>query len=138
MKYYITTDKRGYVLNIVHTGTFRDYVELDLDKYDLEKKRAYKLGKNDLIFDEEEWKRISAQADYDADMKEIANLQSFLEETDFYSLRAWEEIMSLTNPLTWVADVIKITIKYTANYKDILSKRVKAWKRIDELLNKWK
>ena len=138
MKYLVTTDNRGYVLNITHTGTIRDYVELDLDEYDLEKKRAYKLGKNALIFDEEEWERISTQNDYEADMKEIAELKLFLEETDFYSLRAWEEIMALTNPMTWVADVIKITVKYSKNYKSILAQRVAAWKRIDELEEKWR
>ena len=58
MKYYVTTDVRGYVLNITHTGTIKDYVELNLDEYDLEKKRAYKLGKNKLIFDPDEWAKI--------------------------------------------------------------------------------
>ena len=113
MKYFVSTDSRGYVLNITHTGSSRDFVELDLDEYDLSKKRAYRLGKNTLIFDADEWSRISTQSEYEADMKEIAELQSFLEETDCYSLRAWEEIMALTNPLTWVSDAIKITIKYS-------------------------
>lgn len=138
MKYFVSTDSRGYVLTIVHTGTIKDYVELNLDEYDLEKKRAYRLGKNRLIFDEEEWERICNEAEYEADMKELAELKAYLEETDFYSLRAWEEIMSLSNPITWVADVIKITIKYSKNYRVVLLKRIEAWKRIDEIEEKWK
>lgn len=138
MKYFVSTDSRGYVLTIVHTGTIKDYVELNLDEYDLEKKRAYRLGKNRLIFDEEEWARICNEAEYETDMKKLAELKAYLEETDFYSLRAWEEIMSLSNPITWVADVIKITIKYSKNYKVVLLKRIEAWKRIDEIEEKWK
>lgn len=138
MKYYVTVDARGYILTITHTGTVRDYVELNLDEYDLNKKRAYRLGKNALIFDADEWERISTQNEYEKDMKEIAELQAFLEETDYYSLRAWEEIMTLTNPVTWVADVIKITVKYSKNYKSILEQRVSAYQRIDELEGKWK
>lgn len=138
MKYFVSTDSRGYVLTIVHTGTIKDYVELNLDEYDLEKKRAYRLGKNRLIFDEEEWERICNEEEYEADMKELAELKAYLEETDFYSLRAWEEIMALNNPITWVADVIKITIKYSKSYKVVLLKRIEAWKRIDEIEEKWK
>lgn len=133
MKYFVTVDSRGYVLSITHTGTIRDYVELDLDKYDLSKKRAYKLGRNALIFDSAEWDRIVAEEQKKADEKEIASLQSFLSETANYPMRAWEEIMALTNPITWVADVIKITVKYSREYRTILAQRVEAWKRIDEL-----
>lgn len=138
MRYFVTVDSRGYVLSVTHTGTVRDYVELNLEEYDLEKIRAYRLGKNRLIFDAEEWARISNEAEYEADMKEIAELKAYLEETDFYSLRAWEEIMALNNPITWVADVIKITIKYSKSYKVVLANRINAWKRIDELEDKWK
>lgn len=133
MKYFVTVDTRGYVLNITHTGTIRDYVELNLDEYDLTKKRAYKLGKNALIFDSAEWDRIVAEEQKKADEKEIASLQSFLQNTANYPMRAWEEIMALTNPITWVADVIKITVKYSKEYKKILAQRVQAWKRLDEL-----
>ena len=133
MKYFVTVDARGYVLNITHTGTIKDYVELNLDEYDLTKKRAYKLGKNALIFDSAEWDRIVAEEQEKANAKEIASLQSFLRETANYPMRAWEEIMALTNPITWVADVIKITIKYSKEYKQILKQRVEAWKRLDEL-----
>ena len=133
MKYFVTVDARGYVLNITHTGTIKDYVELNLDEYDLTKKRAYRLGKNALLFDSAEWDRIVAEEQEKANAKEIASLQSFLRETANYPMRAWEEIMALTNPITWVADVIKITIKYSKEYKQILKQRVEAWKRLDEL-----
>lgn len=137
MKYYVTTDVRGYVLNITHTGTIKDYVELNLDEYDLEKKRAYKLGKNKLIFDAEEWKRISDENEKKQDFKEIDTLKSFLYETDYIISRAYEEILALNKPLTWVADVIRINIKYTRQYAQTLAQRVKARNRIEEIYEKW-
>lgn len=137
MKYFVSVDSRGYVLSIVHTGTIKDYVELNLDEYDLTKKRAYKLGKNKLILDEEEWKRISDEAEKTKDFKEVDELKSFLYETDYITSRAFEEILSLTNPLTWVADVIKINIKYTKQYAEALKNRVIARNRIEEIYKKW-
>lgn len=137
MKYNVTTDVRGYVLNIVHTGTIKDYVELNLDDYDLAKKRAYKLGKNKLIFDQKEWERISSEKEKKADFKEVDELKSFLYETDYITSRAFEEILALTNPLTWVADVIKINIKYTREYAQTLTQRVKARNRIEKIYDKW-
>lgn len=137
MKYYVTTDIRGYVLNITHTGTIKDYVELNLDEYDLSKKRAYKLGKNKLIFDPDEWAKISADKEKTADFKEVDELLSFLYETDYIISRAYEEILALKNPLTWVADVIKINIKYTREYAQTLIQRAKARNRIEEIYEKW-
>jgi hypothetical protein len=137
MKYFVSTDTRGYVLNIVHTGTIKDYVELNLDEYDLTKKRAYKLGKNKLIFDEEEWNKITTEQEKEKDFKEVDELKSFLYETDYITSRAFEEILSLTNPITWVADVIKINIKYTKMYAETLTERVKARNRIEEIYDKW-
>lgn len=136
MKYYVTTDKRGYVLTVQHTGTFKDYVELDISKYDISKKRAYKLGKNELIFDSEEWERITAEKKKKEDEQEIATLKEYLNETDYITARVFEEIMSLNNPLTFIADVIKITTKYTALYHDALENRVEARNRIQELEDK--
>ena len=135
MKYEVITDYQKYVQVIRHTGTIRDYVELDLDQYDLSEDRiyAYKLGKNELIWDEARYQEILEQKQKEADQKEIAELEAFLRETDEYPTRAWEEIMALTNPVTWVADVIKITVNYSKKYKTVLQQRVQAWTRLDEL-----
>lgn len=135
MKYYVVLDALGYVQMIKHTGTKMDFIELDLSKYDLTDERihAYVLGKNELIFDEKRYKEIQDEKEKRAEQKEIADLEAFLLETDNYPTRAWEEIMALTNPLTWVADVLKITVKYSTKYKTVLQQRVQAWTRLDEL-----
>lgn len=137
MKYNVITDKEGYVISIAHTGTIKDYAELDLDKYDLTdgRIRAYRLGKNELIFDSKEWQRILDDRQHKADEAEIADLEQKLNDTDYIIARWGEELISLENPLTWVADVIKINIKYSKEYKEALANRKKWRERIEELKN---
>lgn len=135
MKYEVITDIQGYVQIIRHTGTKRDFVELDLDKYDLTEDRifAYKLGKNELIFDEKRYQEILDAKQHKADLKEIAELKEKLNGTDWIMAKWVEEILALNNPLTWVADVIKINIKYMKEYSQTIADR-KAWReRIEEL-----
>lgn len=135
MKYQVILDLQGYVSIIRHTGTVRDFVELNLDDYDLTNDRlhAYKLGKDKLIFDENRYQEILKEKQKKADEKEISSLKSFLNETDYITARCFEEIMALDNRLTWVVDVIAITLKYRQQYKEALAKRVWARKRIEEL-----
>ena len=135
MKYEVITDFEQYCQIIRHTGTFKDFVELNLDDYDLSDGRlyAYKLGKNRLIWDENKWQEILADRQAKADQKEIAVLKQNLNDTDYIMARWGEELISLTNPLTWVADVIKINIKYATMYKDALANRKRWRERIEEL-----
>ena len=133
MKYYVTTDLRGYVLSVVHTGTIRDYVELNLEDYDLTKIRAYKLGKNKLIFDAEEWKRIEDENQHKADEKEISELEQKLADTDYIFAKYCEELLALDNPLTWISDVIKLNVRYTKQYAETIKNRKKWRERIEEL-----
>ena len=135
MKYYVVTDAQGYVQMIKHTGTKMDFVELDLSAYDLTEDRihAYKLGKNELIFDDLKYEDILREKQKVADDKEIAELEQKLNDTDWIIARWGEEIVSLTNPVTWVADVIKINTKYAKEYKETFALR-KTWRaRIEEL-----
>lgn len=137
MKYQVLTDRNGYVLSIKQTGTKMDFVSLDLDKYDLSDGRifAYQLGKNTLIWDEKRWNELQAIEQQKADTKEINSLKEMLNSTDWIMAKWVEEILSLNNPLTWVADVIKINIKYLKEYKQTIADR-KSWrKRIEELEN---
>jgi hypothetical protein len=134
MKYFVSVDARGYVTNITHTGRI-DYVELNLDDYDLSngRIRAYKLGKNKLIFDEAEWKRIQDENQHKADEKEIAELEQKLADTDYIFAKYCEELLSLDNPITWVSDVIKLNLKYMKQYSEVIKNRKKWRERIEEL-----
>lgn len=139
MKYQVITDSDNYVQIIRHTGTKKDFVELDLSQYDLNdhKLHAYQLGKNQLIFDEERYQEILDEIQHKKDLEEISELKAFLYETDYITSRAFEEIMALNNPLTWIADVIKINAKYTKLYASTITKRIWARNRIEELENKY-
>ena len=138
MKYYVVTDAKGYVMMIKHTGTKMDFIELDLEKYDFSEDRmyAYKLGKNELIFDDLKYQEILREKQKVADEREIEDLEQKLNDTDWIIARWGEEIVSLTNPVTWVADVIKINTKYAKEYKETFANR-KTWRaRIEELRSK--
>lgn len=135
MKYQVLTDRNGYVLSIKQTGTKMDFVSLDLDKYDLSDGRifAYQLGKNTLIWDEKRWNELQAIEQQKADTKEINSLKQMLNSTDWIMAKWVEEILSLQNPLTWIADVIKVNVKYLKDYRQTIADR-KAWReRIEEL-----
>ena len=139
MRYEVITDFEKYVQIIRHTGTPRDFVELDLSKYDLADDRihAYKLGKNELIWDQSKYDAILAEKQKEADEAEIADLEQKLNGTDYIIARWGEEIISCQNPVTWVADVVKINIKYLKEYKETFANR-KAWRaRIEELMKKY-
>ena len=138
MKYEVIVDFDKYVQIIRHTGTVLDYVELDLSKYDLSGDRihAYKLGKNELIWDENKYQEILDRKQKAADQEEVIELEKKLSDSDYIIARWGEEIVSLSNPVTWIADVIKINLKYAKEYKETLANRKKWRERIQELINK--
>lgn len=128
-KYYVQTDDDGYVVAINHTGTFElDTVPLDLSQYDLagEMMNTYKLVDGTLIQDPVKLAALLAKQEAAYNQERIAWLKKQLSDTDYIASRAFEEVMSLTNPLTWVTDAIKITIKYTKQYAEIMADR-RSW-----------
>ena len=135
MKYEVITDTQGYLLILRHTGTAKDFVELNLEEYDLSEDRlfAYKLGKNELIFDQSKYDEILDKKRRISNNKEISELTKRLRETDYIMSQWVEEIISLNSPLTWVSDVIKINIRYLREYKEILKNRKEWRERIKEL-----
>lgn len=133
MKYTVYVDARGYVTSITQTG--RDFVELNLEDYDFSngRIRAYKLGKNKLIFDEQEYQNILNDRQKAQDEAEIKDLEQKLNETDYIMARFTEELLGLNNPLTWITDVIKLNAKYTKQYAEAIANRKKWRERIEEL-----
>lgn len=139
MRYEVITDKDGYVQIIRRTGTPRDFVELNVDDYDFQNGRIhyYKLGKNQLIFDEEKWNQSLYNEEKANAEKLIVDLKQQLTDTDYIMARAFEEVLALKSPLTFVADIIKILVKYSTQYKDTIAKRVYWRNRIKELEDKY-
>lgn len=129
MKYFISTDINGYVLTIKHTNSRLDFIELDLSQYDLSGVRihAYKVGKDKLIFDEDRYEELVAQEQEIDNQKIIKNLKQKLNDTDYLVSRTFEQVMELNNPLTFIADVLKITTQFAKKYKEVIENR-KAWR----------
>lgn len=136
MRYEVITDSDGYVQVIRHTGTpSRDFVELNLADYNFDNNRmyAYKLGKDELIFDADKYEIIHEELVRKEDQKQIAILEQQLAETDYIGSKWADEVMQLTDPLTFQSDLMKINSKFETEYRDVLEQR-EAWrKEIEEL-----
>ena len=135
-KYYVEVDENNYVLAINQTGRYElDTIPLDLSKYDLagERMHTYQLINGTLIQDKIKLAKLIAEEENVKRQERIAYLKERLYETDYIMSRAYEEIMELENPLTWIADVIKIDIKYKKLYIETLKNRKEWRKEIEEL-----
>lgn len=91
---------------------------------------CYHLVDGEIVLDQEKADSVLTENN---NRNEIQILQKKLNNTDYIVARAFEEVLSLNNPLTFVADIIKIMVKYSAEYKTQLVER-KTWRaRIEEL-----
>lgn len=132
-KYTLNLDENNFILSIAHT--INDDTELDLSKIELKFLNAYQLIDGEVVLNEERYNELKAEEEEIEKQIEIADLEEKLNETDYIIARWGEEIVALDNPLTWIADAIKINIKYATKYKETFANR-KTWReRIEELRN---
>lgn len=131
MKYTVNLDKNNYILSISHT--LNDDTEIDLSLLDTQYLNAYRLINSEIILDEVKKTELIAEETRKNTETEINELKQKLNETDYIFSQELEEITALSNPVTFIADFIKILVSYSTKYKDIISNR-KAWRdRIKEL-----
>lgn len=129
--YTVNLDNNGYILSISHT--INDNMDIDISKIDLNYLNAYKVINSEVILDELKKAELIAEEVHRNAEKEISELKQKLNETDYIFAQELEEISSLSNPLTFITDFIKILMSYSAKYKDVISNR-KVWReRIKEL-----
>ena len=98
MKYNVVTDENNYVVLIRHTGSPRDFVELDLNDYDFsdDKLTAYKLTNDGLVFDQNKYEtEILKVKEEKEDQKKINSLQTELDDTDYICAKNVEQMMVL-------------------------------------------
>lgn len=139
MRYEIIVDNNGYVQIIKHNIDDRKNIyELDLSKYDFSglRKYAYKLVEKELVFDNQKYSDLVNSKTREENEKEINELKIKLNESDYLVARTFEQVMELTNPLTWITDVIRITSEFKKKYKETITNRIKWRNRIEELQNK--
>lgn len=60
-------------------------------------------------------------------------LHKLLDDSDYIIAKAFEQIMSLNNPLTFVSDLINITTLMTNHYGDTIANRQKWREELEEL-----
>ena len=131
-KYTVNTDDNGYVLSIAHTSS--DSIEIDISSIEADFLNAYKLVDGSLVLDESKKSEIAKAAKKAADGERVRVLKAYLEETDSIFIDMMEEIMaSLSNPVTFISDMIKVFSKYNTNYASVLLERQNAKAEIEEL-----
>lgn len=130
MKVSVVLDDEKYIISI--SSNDEGEYEID-DDFDFEYLHCYHLVDDKIVLDED---KKAEQINAEKNAQEIAELQNDLNSTDYIMARCFEEILSLDNKLTFIANFITILAKYTKEYKDVLAQR-KQWRaRIEELQGK--
>ena len=128
MKYTINFNSSGSILSISHTNT--DNIDIDnLDEIG-EYLTCCTIVGSKLVIDE------NKKAEYDAAKSKAKKeerkleLHKLLNESDYLVARTFEQVMSCTNPLTFITDVVAIVTNFSAKYGDVIANR-QTWR--DEL-----
>lgn len=131
MLYTLILDKNNYVLSISHTSN--DDVELDLEDLDLSHIGAYKFTGGKLVLDEDKKEELIEEETVVEKAIEITELKEYLISTSDVANDFVEQLFSLTNPLTFVSDLVSLINSYKNTYKIILAERRTARNRLKEL-----
>lgn len=128
MKARITFDDEGYIKTFItdwKNGTYN----VD-DDFDFDFVHCYHLINDKLVLDTD---RKLAQEQKTRNVLEISDLKKKLADSDHIFAEELEAITSLSNPVTFISDFIKILVNYADKYKDLIADR-KTWRqRIEEL-----
>lgn len=131
MLYTVNIDIDGYIVSVSHTKN--DNTELNLDAMDIMHLNAYRLTSEGYVLDEEKLSRLIAEEEQRSVDMEIADLKDKLNKTDYIMAETFESIMALNNPVTFIADFIKVLVDFKQQYADEITNR-KLWRqRIKEL-----
>lgn len=131
MLYTVNIDMDGFILSVGHTKN--DNTELDLNKMDLPHINAYKLSADGFVLDEQRLTELVQAEEQKAKDDEIAQLKEMLNQTDYIMAETFESIMALNNPVTFIADFIKVLVDFKQQYSKAIEDR-KLWRqRIKEL-----
>ena len=123
----ITFNELGYIQKFINDVNGEYPIPED---FDFDHLHCYHLVDGALVLDAE---AVKLQNSQDAASIEIAELKKKLTDTDYIFAQELEEISALSNPVTLIADLIKILISYASKYKDVIASR-KEWRaRIEEL-----
>ena len=87
----------------------------------------YKFINGSFIVDDAKKNEIEAK---EKDINRKSELEELLKNSDYIIARTFEQVMSCTNPLTFITDIIAIITKFSAQYGEVIANR-QTWR--DEL-----
>ena len=128
----VNLDKDGFILSISHTAF--DNVSLNLEEMDLNHLNAYQLIDGKAVLNEEKLAELVAEEEEREKEIEIADLTLQLESSNDDMLGFLEDLGSLTNPLTFISDLISLAKKYAT----MIANRKSIREQIEELKKKLK
>lgn len=126
--YRVELDKNNYLIGFYQDDEGK--YDFDPSKMNLDYKTCYKLVDGEFVFDEEKKQAIDEEVEK---AYEISGLKEYLISTSDVANDFVEQLFSLTNPLTFVSDLISLMSTYKNTYKTILAERKKARDRLKEL-----
>lgn len=131
MLFTVNLDEDNFILSLAHTNN--DNVEIDVEDIDMQYLNAYQLINGIVTLNAEKKAELVEAEEQEAKDEEIAELEKNLNDTDYIMARMLEEIMGLSNPLTFITDMLLIFANYATKYREALANR-KTWRaRIEEL-----
>ena len=128
MLYTVKIDNDNFVLSVGHTSD--DNTEINNLEENKEYLHCCKLVGNLLVLDRDKKAEFDAKIKKEEIEKRKNELQSLLNESDYIIARTFEQVMSCTNPLTFITDIIAIITKFSAQYGEVIANR-QTWR--DEL-----
>lgn len=128
MLYTINFDDNNFVLSIGHTKN--DNIDIDNLHEIGEYLQCCKVEGTKLVIDDTKKAEYEASKSKRATEERKAELHKLLDESDYLVDRTFEQVMSCTNPVTFITDVIAIVTKFASKYGDVIANR-QTWR--DEL-----
>lgn len=129
-KYTVNIDDNKFILSIAHTSN--DSVELDLSQLELEYLEAYQLVDGVPVLNEMKKAELVAEASKREHDAHIEELKQFLKDTDYIMAETFEKVMALSNPVTFIADIIKILVEFKNKYAEVIAQREEARQEIEK------
>lgn len=130
MLYTITVNDENYIMSISHT--VNDDTDIDLSWLDLNYLNAYQLIDGKVVLNETKKAELIAEENKREHDAHIEELKQFLKDTDYITAETFEKVMALNNPVTFIADIIKILVEFKNKYAEVIAQREDAREEIEK------
>ena len=117
MKYKVITDKDGFIQSVEKSD---EGMELKLDQDMIMNLDCYKLVEGKIVMDSEKYEQKKADKQKS---DRIAEIMNELDDTDYVQDEFINSLLSLNNPVTFIADMISLMNGVMKDYPNIIAKR---------------